>query len=208
MTSSSDAGAGTTAATFGTNGPWRACVRGRFTGGMFVGDEVMLDISFPSARVRLESLTRGGLLISASDDAYGEEITGLMRVGPAGLSRLVRVQFRDLSERANTAGFALRWEVTRPGGGLFPVLDADVELIQAGPQSTWLTIAGAYRPPLGALGEALDRAILHRVATATIRGFLSRIATGITGEPEPGEMSAEVPNAGIGPASAPPVTAP
>lgn len=172
-----------------------------------MGDEMMLDISFPSARARLESLTRGGLLMSASDDAYAEEVTGLIRVGPAGLSRLVRVQFRDLSERTKTAGFALRWEVTGPGGGLFPVLDADVRLIKAGPQSTWLTIAGVYRPPLGVLGEALDRAILHRVAIATIRGFLRRIATGITGEPEPGEASGNTPNAGIGPASAPPCTA-
>jgi hypothetical protein len=155
---------------------------------MFVGDEMMLDISFPSARARLETLTRGGLLTSASDDAYGEEITGLMRVGTAGVSRLVRVQFRDLPEQANSAGLALRWEVTGPGGMLFPVLDADVELIRAGPEATWLTLAGAYRPPLGAFGEALDRAILHRVASATIRGFLSRIAAGLAGQPEPGEV--------------------
>jgi hypothetical protein len=155
---------------------------------MFVGDEMMLDISFPSARARLEVLTRGGLLTSASDDAYGEESTGLMRVGTAGLSRLVRVQFRDLPERANSAGLALRWEVTGPGGMLFPVLDADVELIRAGPEATWLTLTGAYRPPLGAFGEALDRAILHRVASATIRGFLGRIAAGLAGQPEPVEV--------------------
>lgn len=204
MTSSFDDAGRTIAAHVRTNDPWRRCAPRRFTGAMFVGHEVKLDISFPSARAKLERLTRDGLLISASDDAYAEEITGLMRVGPAGFSRLVRVQFRDLSERANTAGFALRWEVTGPGGALFPVLDADVELIQAVPQSTWLTIAGTYRPPLGALGEALDRAILHRVATATIRGFLSRIATGITSEPEPGEVSGGVPNAGMGPASAAP----
>jgi len=154
---------------------------------MFVGDEVLLDLTFPVARARLRVLTRSGLLMSASDDAYGAEITGLMRVGPAGFSRLVRVQFRDLPERANTAGLALRWEVTGPGGALFPVLDADVELVRAGPQATWLTLAGAYRPPLGVLGEALDRAILHRVASATIRGFLSRIAAGLHAGPEPGE---------------------
>lgn len=168
-----------------------------------MGDEVMLDISFPSARARLEALTRGGLMMSASDEAYGEEVTGLMRVGPTGFSRLVRVQFRDLPERGNSAGLALRWEVAGAGGVLFPVLDADVELIRAGPQATWLTLAGAYRPPLGALGDALDRAILHRVANATIRGFLGRIAAGIVGQPEPGP----VPTAGSGAASAPPVTA-
>jgi hypothetical protein len=155
---------------------------------MFVGDEVLLDLSFPVARARLGDLTRDGLLTSASNDAYGAEVTGLMRVGPPGFSRLVRVQFRDLPERANAAGLALRWEVTGPGGALYPVLDADVELIRAGSQTTWLTLAGAYRPPLGALGEALDRAILHRVAGATIHRFLGRIASGLNAEPEPGDV--------------------
>jgi hypothetical protein len=156
---------------------------------MFVGDEVLLDLSFPLARDRLGALTRDGLLRSASDDAYGAEISGLMRVGPAGISRLVRVQFRDLPDRADAAGLALRWEVTGPRGALFPVLDADLELVQAGPQTTWLTLNGAYRPPLGALGQALDRAILHRVASATIRGFLSRVATGLNAVAEPAEVA-------------------
>jgi hypothetical protein len=156
---------------------------------MFVGDEVLLELSFPLVRARLGALAQGGLLMSASNDAYGAEITGLMRVGPAGITRLVRVQFRDLLERPNIAGLALRWEVTGPGGALFPVLDADLELVRAGPQTTWLTLNGAYRPPLGALGQVLDRAILHRVADATIRGFLSRIAADLLAEPE----SAEVP---------------
>jgi hypothetical protein len=53
---------------------------------MFVADKVMLDLSFPSARTRLGALTRGGLLMFASDDAYGAEITGLMRVGSSGFS--------------------------------------------------------------------------------------------------------------------------
>jgi hypothetical protein len=171
---------------------------------MFVADKVMLDLSFPSARVRLRALTRGGLLMSASDDAYGAEITGLMRVGPSGFSRIVRVQFRDLADRANATGLALRWEVSGPGGALFPVLDADVELIRAGPRTTWLTLAGAYRPPLGALGEALDRAILHRVASATIRGFLGRVAAGLLAESGPDELRVSE----AGPATAPPVPAP
>ena len=63
-----------------------------------------------------------------------------------------------------------------------------------------LTVAGAYRPPLGALGEALDRVILHRVATATIRGFTAQVAARITGQP--GAAEAAAPN-GAG-ASPPP----
>ena len=48
-----------------------------------------------------------------------------------------------------------------------------------------LTMAGSYRPPLGSLGEALDRAVLRRVATATIRSFVAQVAAQITGQPVP-----------------------
>jgi hypothetical protein len=124
---------------------------------------------------------RGNVLLSASEDAYGRGIIGLARVGALGLSREVRVQARELTERDGSPGLAIRWEVTGPGGGLFPVLDADIRLAASGEQATLLTLAGAYRPPLGALGEALDRAILHRAAAATIRNFLDRVAADIAG---------------------------
>ena len=154
---------------------------------MFVGDEVALDVSFAVAQARLANLTRGGLLASASEDAYAHGVTGLSRVGVLGLSREVRVQARELTERDDSAGLAIRWEVTGPGRGLFPVLDADIRLLPTGEQTTLLTLTGAYRPPLGAVGEALDRAILHRVAAATVRNFLSRVAAGIAGQPGPAE---------------------
>jgi hypothetical protein len=152
---------------------------------MFVGDEVMLDVSFAVARARLANLTQGEWLLSASDDAYGTGATGLSRVGALGLSKVVRVQARDLAEREGSAGLAIRWEVTGPGSGLFPVLDADIKLHPGEEQRTLLTLQGAYRPPLGAVGQALDRAILHRVAATTIRNFLDRVAAGITGQPAP-----------------------
>ncbi len=158
---------------------------------MFVGDEVGLDVSFEVARAGLARLAMGGWLSSASEDAYGLGVTGLSRVGALGLSREVQVQARELSERAGSAGLAIRWEVTGPGGGLFPVLDADITVHPAGENATLLTLAGAYRPPLGALGQALDRAILHRVAAATARNFLSRIAAEITGRPGPADAGTD-----------------
>jgi hypothetical protein len=158
---------------------------------MFVGDEVVLDVSFAVARARLANLTQGGWLLSASEDAYGSGITGVSRVGALGVSKVVRVQARDLTEREGSAGLAIRWEVTGPGGGLFPVLDADIRLHPADEQRTLLTLEGAYRPPLGAVGQALDRAILHRVAAATIRKFLHRAAAGVTGQPDPAEAGTD-----------------
>jgi hypothetical protein len=167
---------------------------------VFVGDEVQLDVSFAVARERLLQLAEDGVLLSASQDAYDLGTTGFERVGIPGLSKLVRVQARALAWTDRTAGLAIRWEATGPGGGLFPILDADIRLAPAGEHVTVLTVTGAYRPPLGALGEALDRVILHRVAAATIRGFAARVAVRITGEP--GAAAAAAPN-GAG-ASPPP----
>ena len=95
------------------------------------------------------------------------------------------MQVRELSWSDRSSGLALRWEATGPGGGLFPVLDADLKLAPDGAGGTVLTMAGSYRPPLGPLGEALDRAILRRVAAATIRSFVTQVAAQITGQPVP-----------------------
>ncbi len=146
---------------------------------MFVGDEVRLDVSFAVAREKLARLSPA--LSGMSEDAYGP---GLTRVGAVGVSKLVRVQVRELSWTDLSAGLALRWEATGPGGGLFPVLDADLKLAPDG-EGTMLTMAGSYRPPLGPLGQALDRAVLRRVATATVRSFVAQLAVQITGQPVP-----------------------
>ncbi len=165
---------------------------------MFIGDEVVLHVSFTAAKARLANLARGGSLVSASADAYDEGITGLVRVGPLssapGMSTLVEVHFLDLVSREDSALLALRWEAMGPGGRLFPALDADITLTPAGEHATLITLAGAYRPPLGTLGATLDRAILHRVAAATIQTFISRVADAIahpaSGMGEPGRGNA------------------
>jgi hypothetical protein len=143
---------------------------------VFVGDEVELDVSFAVARERLMQLAGSGLLLSTSEDAYDLGTAGLARVGMPGVSKLVRVQARDLAVTQESVGLAIRWEATGPGGGLFPVLDADIRLVRAGEGAAVLAVSGAYRPPLGPLGQALDRAILHRVAAATIRDFVAQMA--------------------------------
>jgi hypothetical protein len=163
---------------------------------MFVGDEVLLEVSFVVARDRFAHHAERGELFSTSEDAYGQGTVGRTRVGMAGLSKLVRVQMRELAWTDRSAGMAMRWEATGPGGALFPVLDADITLAPSGEQATWLTVVGSYRPPLGAAGEAIDRTILHRVAAATIRSFAARVAAQITGQitGQPGKAETAGPN--------------
>jgi hypothetical protein len=150
---------------------------------MFVREEVLLRVSFTAAQASLATLAHSGLLLTASADAYGEGFTGLARVGPLGsvrgMSRLVKVRFVDLVADHDSGRLALRWEAAGPGGGLFPVLDADITLAPRDEQSAMMTVAGVYRPPLGNLGVVLDQAVLHRVAQATIRAFISRVAEAI-----------------------------
>jgi len=149
---------------------------------MFVGDQVRLNVSFAVARERLMRLAEAGALTHPSEDAYDQGTAGLTRVGIPGLSKLVRVQIRDLVSADESVGLAIRWEATGPGG-LFPVLDADLRLATAGERGAVLTVTGVYRPPLGALGQALDRAVLHGIATATIRGFVAQVAARLADQP-------------------------
>jgi hypothetical protein len=158
---------------------WRV-LRAVFTRAMFMREQIMLPIGFEASHTRLANLIRGGSLVAVAQETYGDGITGKLRVGPLGaasvLSRLVEVNFRDVVIRGDVALLTLRWKAAGPGGALFPVLDADITLTAAGDDQTELRLDGVYRPPLGAAGAGLDRAILHRVATATMRTFVGRVA--------------------------------
>ena len=93
-----------------------------------------------------------------------------------GASKLVRVLVLEPVERENSLTLSLRWEATGVMDRLFPVLDANIILIPAGENASQLALAGAYRPPFAVVGEKLDRVLLHRVAFATVRSLLKRIA--------------------------------
>jgi hypothetical protein len=105
------------------------------------------------------------------------------------LSKLVRVQFREPVRRGAVTVLTLRWEATGATGRIFPVLDADITLAPDGEEATLLGLDGVYGPPGGAVGAGLDRVILHRIATATVRSFLTRIAGAITSPATAAELS-------------------
>jgi hypothetical protein len=163
---------------------------------MFASHQVVLDMTFDRARARLAMLGNGGGLREPSERAYAEGLDGLIRVGPfgplLGASKLVRVQLLEPVPRDDTVVLPLRWEATGATGRLFPVLDADLVLTGDGAECSTLALTGAYRPPLGGVGAALDRALLNRAAAATIRSLLSQIADSmVAGESVAGLTPAE-----------------
>jgi hypothetical protein len=158
---------------------------------MFLTEEVILDTGFGQAQARFVNLLHSNWLAEASQTAYGETRTGLIKVGPAGTTaaKLVQVSFLDPLYRGDTMSVGLRWEAVGATGGLFPVLDATITIGPAGETASRLALAGSYRPPLGRLGAALDTALLHRVATATIRSLLHSTAEAITSPAPTGNES-------------------
>lgn len=102
-----------------------------------------------------------------------------------GASKQVQVRLIGPVQRDGITTVWLRWEATGRAGALFPVLDADLLLRPEGPDKARVTLKGCYRPPLGRVGSGLDRAVLHRVAAATIRALLRRIADTLA---EPGHV--------------------
>lgn len=62
----------------------------------------------------------------------------------------------------------------------FPPSTPGITLTQTAQHLTSLAVTGTYRRPLGRLGAGLDRAIMRRVAQATIQAFTCQIGTAIT----------------------------
>jgi hypothetical protein len=90
------------------------------------------------------------------------------------LDKRVEIDFGEPYRIPSKTLLPMSW---RPAGAehLFPALEADLEVAPLGPSRTQLSISARYRPPMGAVGRALDRALLHRVAEATMKDFLDRV---------------------------------
>ena len=150
---------------------------------VFAGHEVTVDAPFETAAARLVNLLHRDALSSACEGAYEGGLAAELRVGPfgaaPGLSKLVRVCFAEPVRRSATMTVPLRWEAAGAAGELFPVLDADLVLARHGEGQSLVALMGSYRPPFGRAGAVLDKAIMHRLAAATIRSLLERLSDAI-----------------------------
>ena len=106
---------------------------------------------------------------------------GDLLLAEVGFGEAVRIKRRVVIElgRSVRSGakivVPLRW--TSSGAtGLFPSLDADLEVASLRPGRTQLAMSARYVPPFGPVGRVIDRAVLSRVAEATLKDFLDRVA--------------------------------
>jgi len=119
-------------------------------------------------RLATEANERGDALLA--DVGVGEKLR---------VARRVAVEIGRPTHLGETVVIPLTWIPVR-AAGLLPSLEADLEIAALGADRTQLAINARYEPPLGMIGRALDRAVLHRVAEATLKDFLDHVAETIT----------------------------
>jgi len=113
------------------------------------------------------------------------------QVGTLDVAVDVRLHVQNITDDTGVAGMSpvtritLGWEAER-ATALFPVMKAVLSFWPLTSSETQMEIEGAYRPPLGAVGNVADAAIGHRVAEAAVHRFLDDVVEQIRRElPEP-----------------------
>ena len=158
---------------------------------MLLHDYVFVSMPAESVCARIRA-DHGAWLSGLAAGAADEGETLRVRVGPIGalpmLSKTVTLHADQPIERGELTVIPLTWRATGTQG-VFPVLNADLEVAPISPEVTQLTLRGTYQPPLGGLGQRLDRLLMHRIAEATVRSFMRRLAESLAasdvGEPAP-----------------------
>ena len=141
------------------------------------------ELSIPSERVE-EVLLRDasewipGLAVDAGD--HGARLSADVGIGPEGhrVTKTVSIDVGDATRLGEKTVLPLIWRAAG-AEALFPVMEGDLEVAPLGPNRTQLAMSARYQPPLGPVGRAIDRAVMHRVAEATIKDFVDRVAAAI-----------------------------
>ncbi|MGH7776219.1 MAG: hypothetical protein ACREPI_03465 [Candidatus Dormibacterales bacterium] len=145
---------------------------------MFTKACLELDASIAEVKERLlghEPSTWLPDVIRASGDWEDRLLAEVgFNLGRRWLGRRGEISVGVPAEAAGTLLVPLSWR-SLSKEGLFPFVEADLELARMGARMTQLSLSARYTPPLSVVGSIIDRALLHRVAEAAARDFVERV---------------------------------
>ena len=140
---------------------------------MFV--DISTNVSLPESRVAELLITNPTEMEGLGAAAYrhGEELRS--RVGPGGpVAKEIVISLDPPSMARRGVVIPLRWRATG-AEALFPSLDGELIVEPVDSDSCTLRLRATYRPPLGPLGEFVDRILLTRLARATVNDWMEKI---------------------------------
>ncbi|HTW21878.1 MAG TPA: hypothetical protein VME70_16920 [Mycobacteriales bacterium] len=117
-----------------------------------------------------------------SDAASGDPADGLdveLVVGPRrsrSLHKRVLARLSNPRPRGPSYLYDLKWHPIGSLASGYPALDARLAITAVDGTTCLLSLAGAYQPPLGVVGHAVDELALHRLASSTAKAMITRLA--------------------------------
>jgi hypothetical protein len=148
-------------------------------------------VTVPYERVR-DALQRDAAGIfqraTVTAAARAQELVATLRVaiGALEIGANVAIEVRSATEKQSALGdrttsLELAWRATN-ATALFPSMEATLTIYPLSPTETQLDLHGRYRPPLGAVGQAIDAMVGHRLAEASVLRFVQDVATRLRAE--------------------------
>jgi hypothetical protein len=142
-------------------------------------------VNFPYERVR-SVLTTDALAVfhAATRAATGRTHTlaSALRVEIGGIEfgKEIELAVREKQQKGKEKGgpmtrLEVDWKAARTPG-LFPLMKAELAIYPLTATETQLDFSGHYEPPLGWLGTAVDAAVGHRIAEASVHRFVAEVA--------------------------------
>jgi hypothetical protein len=148
-------------------------------------------VPYPSTKV-VSSLTAPDHAWTVALDGNGGDLLAKVgiSVGRLPIYKHVRLEI-GLSSAAllpESVMLPVSW-VAVGGPPIFPKMEGTLHAEPEGPGLTRLTLNARYDPPMGRVGELIDRAMMHRIAALTMTDFVERLARALAAELEAAERA-------------------
>lgn len=137
-------------------------------------------VNRPYAAVRAALLAEPIALFQRATRA-GAEASAALHVNVAGLEvgREVTIRLVDAADTVvygrTATRLTIEWQAAQQPGW-FPSMTGTLSLYPLSATETQLELEAHYVPPLGVLGATVDSVIGHRIARASINGFVREVA--------------------------------
>jgi hypothetical protein len=143
-------------------------------------------VNYPYDRVRA-AITADALAVfqsaTAAASSRARSVASALRVTVAGLevAKGIAIAVHEIEEQPPSVTASpvtrvrLAWEAASVPA-LFPLMKADLLVYPLTATETQLDFSGRYEPPLGWLGSAVNAAVGHRIAEASVHRFVNEVA--------------------------------